>query len=361
MPLDVVHLRFADVGTFAAARVCRRLGIPVCFTLAADPHVVIRAAERAGSLTRERWGDVDQREHYLFRAYVIEAMLEQARGLVVFPRPHSDADLHDLLHLDETAMATGRIRSVAEGIALDTIDRAAAWSTGSPEPIAWRDLEASVRALPVARAGLPLVISVARFHRIKGLHRLLEAWAGDAELFTSFNLAIVGGNLEQPTAEEQTVLELLRDVEGRYPRARDGLLLLGHHAHDQVAELLHVTRAGVGDIVGADGVYACASDKEEFGLALLEALAVGLPVVAPKIGGPATYVDDGSTGFLVDTGSIDDLRRGLKGAAAVRQDDARAASASLLVRERFSVDAMAEQLTSLYSDVTGSRQVVGVA
>ena len=41
-PFDVAHLRFADVGTFAAARVFRRLGVPVVFTLAPDPHSVLR-------------------------------------------------------------------------------------------------------------------------------------------------------------------------------------------------------------------------------------------------------------------------------------------------------------------------------
>ena len=80
LPLDVVHLRFADVGTFAAARVCRRLGLPVCFTLAADPHVVIRGAERAGALSRETFAEADRRDHLLFRAHLVETMLEQADG-----------------------------------------------------------------------------------------------------------------------------------------------------------------------------------------------------------------------------------------------------------------------------------------
>ena len=38
---DVVHLRMADVGTLAAGRVARQLGIPVVFTAAPDPHVVL--------------------------------------------------------------------------------------------------------------------------------------------------------------------------------------------------------------------------------------------------------------------------------------------------------------------------------
>ena len=47
-----------------------------------------------------------------------------------------------------------------------------------------------------------------------------------------------------------------------------------------------------------------AAAKEEFGLAIVEALGAGLTVVAPDVGGPATYVADGDTGVLADTRSV---------------------------------------------------------
>lgn len=355
LPLDVVHLRFADVGTFAAARVCRRLGLPVCFTLAADPHVIIRGAERAGALSRESFAEADRRDHLLFRAHLVETMLEQADGLVAFPRQKGEADLQELLGIDRTHGAARGIRTVSEGVSLRTLDRAA--GTATAEQSACRQLRAAVDELPPGRAGLPLVISVGRFHRVKGFPQLVEAWAGDRGLFTAFNLVIVGGNLEHPTEEEQGVLDALRDVEWRLPWLRSGLLLLGHQPHEAVAQLLHTARSGVPGAVAPHGVYACASGKEEFGLALLEALAVGLPVVAPRLGGPATYVDDGATGVLVDTSSLDDLRRGLNEAAGLREDEARAATASALVRSRFSIDAMAAQLTRLYVELAEAERL----
>ena len=48
------------------------------------------------------------------------------------------------------------------------------------------------------------------------------------------------------------------------------------------------------------GVYVDGALKEEFGLAVLEALASGLAVVAPSTGGPSTYVAQGDTGVLVE-------------------------------------------------------------
>jgi glycosyltransferase involved in cell wall biosynthesis len=351
LPLDVVHLRFADVGTFAAARVCRRLGIPVCFTLAADPHVVIRAGERSGSLSRETFAEADGRDHFLFRAHLVETMLRQADGLVAFPREEGESDLRDLLGIDGGGGGAPKISTVAEGVSLRTLDRTG--SVVGAEPPAWRHLRGAVRSLPRSRGGLPLLVSVGRFHRVKGFHRLLEAWAGDPELYAAFNLAVVGGNLAHPTEEERGVIRSLHEVGQRHPWARDGLLLLGHRSHDAVAELLHAARSGVPGAVGASGVYACASDKEEFGLALLEALAVGLPVAAPRTGGPPTYVEDGVTGVLVETTSIEELRRGLRQAASMREDETRAARAAALVRSRFSIDVMAMQLTRLYTELAG--------
>ena len=76
-------------------------------------------------------------------------------------------------------------------------------------------------------------------------------------------------------------------------------------------------------------------------------------MVGPDRGGPATDVEDGRSGVLVDTTDLDSLRASLARAAAARLDPARAERARGLVREGFTADAMAERLVSLYSHVTG--------
>ena len=40
---------------------------------------------------------------------------------------------------------------------------------------------------------------------------------------------------------------------------------------------------------------------ETFGLTLLEAMAFGVPVIAPPVGGPVEFIEDGVEGFLVDS------------------------------------------------------------
>lgn len=48
---------------------------------------------------------------------------------------------------------------------------------------------------------------------------------------------------------------------------------------------------------------------ETFGLTLLEAMAFGVPVVAPPVGGPVELVDDGREGFLIDSRNGDALAK----------------------------------------------------
>ncbi len=350
-PFDVAHLRFADVGTFVAARVFRRLGVPVVFTLAPDPHSVLRDAEATGRLDRSTFPVADLEQHYVFRAWLVDRMMREAAALAVLPRPGLERELRDLLGPAFGAVHPDRLWAIPEGIA---VDAAARRPIGAGGP-AIRSLASAIATLPACRRGLPLLVTVARLNRVKGIPALVEAWAGDPHLLESFNLAIVGGDLEHPTPEERHVIDEIEAVCARLPQARSGLVTLGHRPHDEVPQLLRAAAHGIPGAVAAGGVYACPSRKEEFGLSLLEALAAGLPVVAPDRGGPPTFVEDGTTGFLVDTTDLASLRAGLRRAASVRLDAERAARARSLVEERFTIDAMAGRLVDLYEDVTRRR------
>lgn len=51
-------------------------------------------------------------------------------------------------------------------------------------------------------------------------------------------------------------------------------------------------------------LFLLPSSQESFGLAALEALAYGVPVVASRVGGLPEVVENGKTGYLVDVGDI---------------------------------------------------------
>jgi glycosyltransferase involved in cell wall biosynthesis len=91
-------------------------------------------------------------------------------------------------------------------------------------------------------------------------------------------------------------------------------------------------------------VLVAPSHQEPFGTVLSEAMAVGTPVVATRVGGLAEVVDDGVTGLLVEPGEPDAL------AAAVLEvlgrRDAMSAAARQAAR-RFGADAYADRVDAL--------------
>ena len=58
-------------------------------------------------------------------------------------------------------------------------------------------------------------------------------------------------------------------------------------------------RADIPELLPAFDVFALASEREEMPMAILEAMAAGLPVVAVDVGGIPEMVAEGETGFLV--------------------------------------------------------------
>ncbi|WP_409048116.1 glycosyltransferase [Microbacterium sp. HA-8] len=354
--VDLLHLRMADVGSLAAADVARELGIPVVFTVAPDPHGVIESLDRAGRITRADFGDIDLLEHFWFRTRLVQSLAANAAHTVFFPRPRLEDDIRRLVGIDMAAHAE-RHSIVPEGVDLVTIEAALADATaaagGAPAVPAIAELQARVADLAPHRRGLPLVVSVGRLHRVKGMAALVEAWsrAGCAE---RANLLIVGGDLEHPSLDEREQLERIEKLVPAHRRAEAGLILPGHRPNDITARWLAAARTGLPGFVAPRGVYACASIKEEFGIALLEAMAAGLYVVAPDGGGPATYVEHAVTGELTETWDVEALSAALDaalGTADAETDDARAERARAMVRERFTIQRMATALDGVYGRV----------
>ena len=128
-------------------------------------------------------------------------------------------------------------------------------------------------------------------------------------------------------------------------------MLLGHQPNEDVAHVLAAAATGLPGFVAPGGVYVAAAAKEEFGVAIVEALGAGLAVVAPGVGGPATYIVDGVTGVLTDTRSVARLRAAIIAARRLVDRPGRVDQATDLVRSRLTIDAMAAALVDVYDTV----------
>ena len=99
-------------------------------------------------------------------------------------------------------------------------------------------------------------------------------------------------------------------------------------------------------------LFVLPSRYEPFGIAVLEAMACGLPIVATKCHGPVEILDDGSA-WLCDADE-DSLTGTLR--TAINDADGRrlrAQGAWSAFRERYAADVVVPKFESLYEDVLG--------
>jgi len=119
-------------------------------------------------------------------------------------------------------------------------------------------------------------------------------------------------------------------------------------------ELVHFTgaRSDVSSLLSAFDVFALTSDSEGLPLVLLEAMAMGLPVVSTSVGGIPDLIEHERTGFLVEPDNCSELTRQLICLSTRPQAALDAASAGRrLVVQRHSIERMAGEYERLYTRV----------
>jgi len=99
---------------------------------------------------------------------------------------------------------------------------------------------------------------------------------------------------------------------------------------------------------GAEALLFPIDWPEPFGLVMIEALACGTPVVAFRCGSTPEIIEDGATGFLVDT-----MEQAVAAAAKAHELDREAIRARFDLR--FSATAMARRYLDVYGDLLARR------
>ena len=174
-----------------------------------------------------------------------------------------------------------------------------------------------------------------------------------------------------PSKGHREFLEMAARLAGTHPRARflvvgeatrgeedEGRAILDGIATAGLAERVKVTgfRPDVPDLLAAMDVFAFPSHNEAFGLALIEAMATGLPTVSADCDGVLDIVEEGITGLMVPP------RDGERLAVAMARllDDAglrarMGAAGRARVLAHFTAERMAQDLERLYADAVARR------
>ena len=194
------------------------------------------------------------------------------------------------------------------------------------------NLEEYRPAAEPSRAGLAppdhkLIAHVSNFREVKRVKDVVRVFAR-IQRAMSATLLMIGDGPDRPEAEQEAeelgVTEAVRFL-GRL---------------DQVATLLQ-----------ASDLFVLPSQTESFGLAALEAMACGAPVVASRAGGLPEVIDDGVNGILEPVGSVEAMGRRAVELLRDPQRYAAMRAAAIAKARDFSSERIVPQYEALYQEV----------
>jgi glycosyltransferase involved in cell wall biosynthesis len=184
--------------------------------------------------------------------------------------------------------------------------------------------------LGVGEDGL-LVGIVGRLQRHKGHLEFLEVAKRLVPRHPGVKFVIVGEATRGEDEEANEVVDVLEAA-----GLGDRLILTGY-------------RDDVPDLLGAMDVFLFPTHAEAFGLVIVEAMAMGVPVVSSNCDGVPDIVVEGETGFLVEPTHVPALTEAVED---LLTDPSKRAAFGAAGRERalrlFSLDKMCEELEGLY-------------
>jgi glycosyltransferase involved in cell wall biosynthesis len=188
-----------------------------------------------------------------------------------------------------------------------------------------------------ARLGLPLegplIGIVGRLQRWKGIHVLIDAMPAVLAEDPNAHCYVVGGTHALESGYRK---ELIRSIEAL--DLEDHVLLAGHRPNVEVW-------------MQAADVIVHASNNEPLGMAIIEAMAIGKPVIAAASGGPREIITDGVDGLLVPSGDAAALADALIRCLSDKELRARLSQRAKTASGRFSLKAYTDSFSDAVSEL----------
>jgi glycosyltransferase involved in cell wall biosynthesis len=172
-----------------------------------------------------------------------------------------------------------------------------------------------------------LIGNVGNLYPVKGQEVLLKSFARIHERYDRTALVIVGRG-----AEEHSLKRWVRKL--GIPQEK--VIFTGF-------------RNDVQNIMNSFDLYVQSSLSEGHPVALIEAMSLGVPVIATNVGGTSEVTMGGKYGLLVSPGSESDLEAAITGFFKNTDKLKEMADAGkIIVRERFSIERMVRNYIALY-------------
>ncbi|MDE4084523.1 glycosyltransferase [Planococcus maritimus] len=342
---DVFHIRFLDNASKAVAHLNKELNSKLVFTLTPDPHRTMFDA--SGQLKELGFNELIEK---LNKIKIGDELIRTSDGIVGIGNEEVKTELAVYFPQFQEPGVDGKIKMIGEGIqtgqSTDTEDNAA-YSTQLME---WSETNQAFFEKPI-------ILNVGRLAVLKGQMELLQAWA-NSKLSETHNLLIIGGDMEKPSPEEAMVIDFFNDYVKQNPQFNGRFMHQGAMSNGDIRSL---ERKIIQQDFDYPHIYLCSSAKEEFGIAILEAMSIGFLTLGPVKGGVKSYMKNGENGFLIDTSNWETIAKDAETHlydSAVDQEAIRKiqAAGQKTVEENFSIQNISNEFASFYVSVKGEKE-----
>lgn len=284
---DIFHIRYLDNASKSMATLCERLGKKLVFTLTPDPHR--NMFEENGQL--KSFDHIDYLSR-LNRIGIGDELIYKSDGILGIGKVQVKIELEEYFP-QLTNKVIGRKLIMMD----EAIDATPLKDEESNEE-AFNQLIGTL-GIPKDFFENPVMLNVGRLNQMKGQGNLIKAW-GNSRFSNDYRLLIIGGDIDNPNEEEQKVMETFESYLKAKPYLKNRFC---HVAALSNSDIRILEKKIMSKTFELPHIYLCSSQKEEFGIAILEALSVGYLVIAPKEGGVKSYIKQGINGFMVNTQS----------------------------------------------------------
>lgn len=178
------------------------------------------------------------------------------------------------------------------------------------------------------------LLSIGRLVEKKGMRYAISAVAKLLKKYPDIEYTIAGDGPLKNDLEN-----LIQELHGQ-----DNIKLVGWKRQSEVITLLRNSDMFIASsVTGRDG------DLEGIPVVLMEALAMGLPVISTRHSGIPELVEDGKTGFLVPEGDSDAIAEKLEFLINHQEDrNIMKEAGRIYVEKRYNIDTLNDELVEIY-------------
>ncbi len=285
---DIFYIRYLDNGSKAVGDLSKELNKKLVLTLTPDPHRAM--VDDLGKLKNL---NLDVLYEKLNKIKIGDELLQKSDRLLGIGNKKVEEELQGYF----PQLQTKKIKMIAEGIQIDPdldLDKEDDRAIKVPQ----------LKGLDKGFFNRPTILNVGRLAIQKGQIELLKAWA-NSRLWQNYHLLIIGGDLDKASKEEKEVIDFFKAYLARHPHLKERFFHQGAMPNNQIRNL---EKSIIKKSFDYPHLYLCSSKKEEFGLAILEAMAQGFLVLGPIKGGVKSYLKNGINGFLINTSSWQSIK-----------------------------------------------------